>query len=96
MPRKTVWTDGQDNQIRRLRTEGASWDAVALALGLARSTVIDHARAIGAEDMPPNANASLDESGRDPMQAGDPASWDAINRGTGLENAPFRLPGSLR
>jgi len=34
MPRKTVWTDGQDAQIRRLRTEGASWDIVALALGL--------------------------------------------------------------
>ena len=96
MPRKAVWTDGQNSQILRLRTEGASWDTIALALGLARWTVIEHARAIGAESMPANANASLDESGRDPMQAGDPASWDAINRGTGLENAPFRLPGSLR
>ena len=96
MPRKTVWTDGQDNQIRRLRTEGASWDAVALALGLARSTVIEHARAIGAEDVPPNANASLDESGRDPLPAGASGSWNAINRGTSLENAPFEPLGSLR
>ena len=29
MPRKTVWTEGQDTQIRRLRTEGASWDVIA-------------------------------------------------------------------
>ncbi len=96
MPRKTVWTDGQDTQIRRLRTEGATWDIIALALGLARWTVIEHARAIGAECLPPNAITVLDESGRDPLPAGHTETWGAINRGTGLENVPFRKPGTLR
>jgi len=96
MPRKTVWTDGQDAQIRRLRTEGASWDVVALALGLARWTVIERARAIGAERPPANAVAFLDESGREPLPAGHAESWGAINRGTGLENVPFQPPGTIR
>lgn len=96
MPRKTVWTDGQDTQIRRLRTEGASWDIIALTLGLARWTVIERARAIGAERPPANAVATLDESDRQPLPAGHAESWGAINRGTGLENVPFQVPGALR
>ena len=55
MPRKSVWTEGQDAQIRRLRTEAASWDLIALALGLARWTVIERARVIGVERPPANA-----------------------------------------
>ena len=96
MPRKTVWTDGQDTQIRRLRTEGAAWDMIALALGLARWTVIERARTIGAERPPAHAATILDESDRQPLPAGHLETWGAINRGTGLENAPFRMPGSLR
>ena len=52
MPRKLIWTEGQDTQIRRLRTEGASWDLIALALGLARWTVIERARTIGVPTSP--------------------------------------------
>ena len=96
MPRKTVWTEGQDTQIRRLRTEGASWDVIALALGLARWTVIERARAIGAERLPPNAVTVLDESDREPLPAGHAESWGAINRGTGLEDVPFRTPDTIR
>ena len=96
MPRKTVWTDGQDTQIRRLRTEGAAWDSIALVLGLARWTVIERARAIGAERPPAHAAAAQDESDRQPLPAGHVESWGAINRGTGLENVPFQTPGTLR
>ena len=96
MPRKTVWTDGQDAQIRRLRTEGASWDVIALALGLARWTVIERARAIGAEQRPPHAVAILDESAREPLSACHADSWDAINRGTSLEGVQFRTPATIR
>jgi hypothetical protein len=96
MPRKTVWTDGQDAQILRLRTEGAPWDVIALALGLARWTVIERARAIGAERRPAHAATVLDESDRQPLPAGHVKTWGAINRGTGLENAPFQAPGTLR
>jgi len=96
MPRKVVWTEGQDTQIRRLRTEGATWDVIALALGLARWTVIERARAINAERPPANAVTVLDESGREPLPAGHTESWDAINRGTSLENMAFLTPGTIR
>jgi hypothetical protein len=96
MPRKTVWTEGQDTQIRRLRTEGASWDVIALALGLARWTIIERARAIGIEHPPANAVAALDESGREPLRAGHADSWGAINRGTSLEHVPFQTPDTIR
>jgi hypothetical protein len=96
MPRKTVWTEGQDTQIRRLRTEGATWDVVALALGLARWTVIERARAIGAERLPANAILVPDESEREPLPAGHAESWGAINRGTSLEDVPFQTPATLR
>jgi hypothetical protein len=48
MPRRLLWTEAQDSQIRRLRTEGASWDTIAAVLGMARWTVIDRGRRIGA------------------------------------------------
>jgi hypothetical protein len=96
MPRKSVWTEGQDSQIRRFRTEGASWDLIALALGRTRWAVVERARAIGAERPPANAATVLDESDRQPLQAGHAKSWGAINRGTSLETVPFRTPGSIR
>ncbi len=96
MARKLVWTEGQDAQIRRLRTEGASWDVIATVLGLARCTVIERARGLGVEEPPPHAAARLDESDRLPLPAGSQQSWAAINRGTVLENALFRTPGSIR
>jgi hypothetical protein len=94
MPRKAVWTEGQDTQIRRLRTEGASWDVIALALGLARWTVIERARVIGAE-RPPTI-AVPDESDRPPLPAGHGDSWGAINRRTILENVVFQTPDTIR
>jgi hypothetical protein len=96
MPRKTVWTEGQDMQIRRLRTEGASWDVIALALGLARWTIIERARMIGAERPPANATAALCEPDREPLPAGHADSWGAINRGSCLEDVPFQAPAVVR
>ena len=70
MPRKLIWTEGQDTQIRRLRTEGASWDLIAIALGLARWTVIERGRTIGVHRAPANAVPVLDEADREPLPAG--------------------------
>jgi hypothetical protein len=96
MSRKTVWTEGQDTQIRRLRTEGASWDVIALALSLTRWTIIERCRVLGVERPPANAVAVMDESDRAPLSAGHAETWGAINRGTCLEDAPFRMPGTVR
>jgi hypothetical protein len=82
VPKKIVWTEGQDTQIRRLRTEGASWDIIALALGLARWTVIERGRLIGVE--------------RPPLPAGHSGSWGVITHGTVLEGVPFQIPHTIR
>ena len=95
MPRKLIWTEGQDTQIRRLRTEGASWDLIAIALGLARWTVIERAQDRRAPS-PVNAVPVLDEADREPLPAGHVESWGAINRGTSLEDVPFQTPDTIR
>jgi hypothetical protein len=96
MPKKLVWTEGQDTQIRRLRTEGANWDLIGLALSLGRWTVIDRARVLGVERPPANAVVALGDFAREPFPAGHGESWGAINRGTSLEGVPFQTPATLR
>jgi len=96
MPGKTVWTEGQDGQIRRLRTEGASWDVIAALLGLARCTVIERARRLGVEHPPAHAAASSEDLDRGPLPSGHPTSWKAINRDTVLKDVPFRIPSAIR
>lgn len=96
MPRKAVWTEGQDAQIRRLCTEGATWDMIARVLNLARSTIIDRARTTGVERSPANAVSILEDSAREALPAGHPDSWAAINRGTSLEDVPFQTPATIR
>ncbi|HEX2942492.1 MAG TPA: AsnC family protein [Rhodopila sp.] len=96
MPRRIAWTEGQDTQIRRLRTEGASWDAIAQQLGLARWTVIERARFLGVERPPANAATVFDDAMRPPLPAGHPDSWDALNRATSLHGVPFLAPAAIR
>jgi hypothetical protein len=96
MSRKTVWTDGQDTQIRRLRTEGATWDVIARLLGLARCTVVDRARSIGAEHPPAHAAVAFDDPDRASLPSGHVDSWDAINRGTSLSGVGFKIPDPIR
>jgi hypothetical protein len=96
MPRKIVWTAGQDTQIRRLRTEGATWDGIAQALGLARGAVIQRARILGAEHPPATATAAFGEADRASLPSGHARTWDPIVRGTSLEGVRFRIPGPIR
>ena len=92
MPQKLHWTQGQDNQIRRLRAEGASWDAVAATLGLSRWTVIDRGRRIGARRLPPQAAPPAEDRERVPLPAGHPRTWSILTAGTVLEGVPYPLP----
>jgi hypothetical protein len=92
MPKKLVWTDAQDNQIRRLRIEGASWDAIAAILGITRWTVIEHGHRIGASRPPREFVPPPEDPARDPLPAGHPRSWGVITAGTVLENVPYPLP----
>ena len=92
MPTRHNWTDAQDSQIRRLRMEGASWDAIAAALGLARWSIIDRGRRINACPPPREAVPPPEDPRRDPLPAGHPRSWGILTVGTVLEGAPYPLP----
>jgi hypothetical protein len=93
MSGKIVWTTGQDTQIRRLRTEGASCDVIALLLGVARAAVAERARQLGMDQKPV---IDLNQPDRPPLPAGHAETWGAINRATVLENEPFHAPDTIR
>lgn len=92
MPVKLIWTDAQDTQIRRLRAEGASWDTIAAVLGVTRWTAIERGRSIGARHPPREFVPRPEDPARDPLPAGHPRTWGAMNIGTVLEGAPYPLP----
>ena len=92
MPRKFSWTEAQDAQIRRLRIEGATWDTIAAMLGLARWTVIERGRRIGARRPPHEFVAPPEDLARDPLPAGHPRSWGVLTAGTVLQDVPYPLP----
>ncbi len=92
MPTKFNWTAAQDTQIRRLRAEGATWDAIAAILGLSRWSIIERGRRIGARRPPREFTPPHDDPARDPLPAGHPRSWDVLTAGTVLENTPYPLP----
>ncbi len=96
MPQKFVWTDAQDTQIRRLRAEGAAWDSIAAMLGLSRWATIDRGRRIGARPPPREFVPPPEDPSRDPLPAGHPRSWDAINAGGVLQGTPYPLPVFIR
>jgi len=96
MSGKTNWTDGQDTQIRRFRAEGAGWDVIAMALGLARWSVIERGRLLGVFRSPGDEGSPRTDPDRPALPAGHTDSWGAINRGTSLDGVRFRPPGALR
>ncbi len=96
MPVKFNWTHAQDTRIRRLRGEGATWDAIAASLGLGRWTVIERGRRIGARPPPPEFVPPPDDPNRDPLPAGHPRTWGVMNAGTVLADEPYPLPDRRR
>ena len=92
MPKKFIWTDAQDSQIRRLRAEGASWDTIAAILGLTRWAIIERGRRIGARPPPREFVPPPEDPSRDPLPAGHPRSWGVLTAGTVLEDTPYPLP----
>jgi hypothetical protein len=96
MPEKLHWTQPADAQLRRLRAEGATWDAIAAAMRVSRSAVIEHGRRIGARlpppDVVPEAVRELMDPAREPLRAGHPVSWRAITAGTLLAGSRYPWP----
>jgi hypothetical protein len=96
MPKKIVWTDAQDSRIKRMRAESASWDSIAVAVGVTRWTVIERGRRIGARLPPPDFEPAPEDPERLPLPPGHPDTWGAIIKGTALEGMPYPIPVPVR
>lgn len=92
MPKRLVWTEAQDIQIRRLRMEGATWDTVAAVVGLTRWAAIDRGHRIGARPPPRQSVPPPEDPARSPLPAGHPRTWSLLTVGTVLEGTPYPLP----
>jgi hypothetical protein len=95
MPIKLKWTDAQDTRIRQMRTEGATWDTIAAALGLSSSTIIERGRRIGARPPPPDFIPPPDDPHRAPLPAGHSRTWGLMNAGTVLADEAYPMPECL-
>ena len=97
MRRQTVWNAEMDGRLRSLRRDGATWDRLAVEMGLSRDTVLERARKLGARAKDTMAMAKAEPPGepRDrPARApGHPATWQMLTAGTSLDGAtyPFRV-----
>jgi hypothetical protein len=89
MPRKLIWTDVQDTQIKRLRSQGSTWDTIAEAMGVTRWTVIERGRRIGARLPPPDFVPDPEDPQRAPLPPGDPRTWNVIVQGSCLEGIAY-------
>lgn len=91
MSHKFLWTDARDTRIRRRRAEGASWETIAAELSLAPREVMERGGRIGVREVSAAPPSGSEDPAREPLPAGHPASWDAINAGTVLEGEPYPL-----
>jgi hypothetical protein len=96
MPRKLIWTDVQDTKIKRLRSQGLTWDSIAEAMGVTRWTAIERGRRIGARPPPPDFVPEPEDPERSAISPGDPRSWNAITAGTCLEGVTYPNPKKIR
>jgi hypothetical protein len=90
MPPPHDWTESEHALIRARRPH-TSWDDIARELGIARWTVIDHAKRVGlwTSDQKPLPETTEPNRERWPMPAGHETSWSAITAGTVLEGARY-------
>jgi hypothetical protein len=96
VPRRIEWTEVQDTKIKRMRAECASWDTIAIAIGVTRWTVIERGRRLGARLPPPDFVPPADDPERPALPPGHRETWDAINRGLSLEGMPYPIPVPVR
>jgi hypothetical protein len=86
------WTPALDNQLRRLRAEGNTWEATASAMKLSLYTTIERGRRLNARRPPPEARPAMPDLARPSLPSGHRLSWNAINRGTSLDGETYPHP----
>jgi hypothetical protein len=92
MPQKLVWTGPRDLQIKRMRADRASWDAIALSLGISRNAAIERGRKIGARLPPPEFAPAMEDPDRPALPPGHPTTWGLITAGTLLAGEAYIPP----
>jgi hypothetical protein len=96
MPKRIEWTEVQDMKIKRMRAENASWDSIAVAVGVTRWTVIERGRRLGARLPPADSEPRREDPERSPLPPGHKATWDVIIHGTCLEGLSYPIPAPVR
>ena len=82
------WNAKADAAIRDGRAAGKTWEALGAILGMSGWAVNERGRKIKVA-APPKRQAAAAPTGREPMRAGDPVSWGAINNKTALEGEAY-------
>jgi hypothetical protein len=90
-----TWTDPADFRLRRMRLEGASWEAIAEALGVSPAAASARAERIGA-DRASRVLAASEDPARDPLPAGHPRTWGVLTQGTWLAGTRYPTMVSIR
>jgi hypothetical protein len=99
VPTRIRWTEAQDMEIRRMRAERISWDAIATAVGVTRWTAIERGRRLGARPpprLPPEPPPIREDPERASLPPGHPETWGIIIKGTSLEGMPYPIPAPIR
>lgn len=96
MPKRIDWTAAQDSKIRRMRAESASWDSIAVAVGVTRWTVIERGRRLGARLPPADLEPRSEDPDRPALPPGHPETWGTMNKGLSLEGIPYPVPAPIR
>jgi hypothetical protein len=96
MPKKIEWTAAQDLKIRRMRAESASWDNIAVAVGVTRWTVIERGRRLGARLPPSDVEQRTEDPDRPALPPGHPETWGIIIKGMSLEGMRYPIPTPVR
>ena len=89
-----TWSAPTDSRLRRMRLDGASWDAIAEALAVSPEAASARAERIGARRPPPGGPMS-DDPAREPLPAGHPDTWGVLTKGTWLEGTRYPAPASM-
>jgi hypothetical protein len=96
VPKRIEWTEVQDMKIKRMRAENASWDTIAIAVGVTRWTVIERGRRLGARPPPADFMPPAEDPERPALPPGHPDTWGIIIKGTSLAEMPYPIPVPVR
>jgi hypothetical protein len=91
MPPPLQWNPNADGMIHQLRLAGATWDEIAVPLGVSRWSAIARGRRIGAL-APERPRALPVDPAREPLGVGHALSWAVLTEGTLLDGTSYPWP----